>query len=207
MSSLRARLAAFLWPPLESFPDAPDLVRGYRRWAAHPDLQRQPGGWRYKGRFYPDYLTAGGASHAIFREAMKHCQGRGVDIGAGHWPLPGAIPLDAMRGPGSSRSIRDFEAASLDYVFSSHCLEHIAEWRAELAVWIEKLKPGGILFLYLPHPECAIWEPGSPMVGSGHVWAPAPAGVRAVLEARGMAVTAFDAGPDAMQSFYVCARK
>jgi hypothetical protein len=45
------------------------------------------------------------------------------------------------------------------------------------------------------------------MVGSGHVWAPAPAGVRADLEARGMAIAAFDAGPDAMQSFYVCARK
>ena len=207
MKPLRARIAEFLWRPLEAFPDAPDLVRAYRSWASHPQLKREPGGWRYKERFYPDYLTVGGASHAIFRTALQHCKGRGVDVGSGHWPLPGAIPLDAARGPGRQRSIRDFAAGSLDYVFSSHCLEHIADWQAELALWIEKLKPGGLLFLYLPHPDCGIWEPGSPMVGSGHAWAPTPEGVRAALEARGLTMTAFDAGPDAMQSFYACARK
>lgn len=207
MSSLRARIAAFLHPPLESFPDAPEIMHVYRHLASHPELKREPGGWRYKERFYPDYLTVGGASHAIFREALKHCKGHGVDIGAGHWPLPGAMPLDLKRGPGRKRSIRDLEAASLDYVFSSHCLEHIAEWQAELAVWIDKLKPGGVLFLYLPHPDCGIWQPGAPMVGAGHVWAPSLDLVRAELQARGMTLVASDAGPDAMQSFYACARK
>lgn len=168
LADLRARIAALLRRPLESYPDAPDLVHAYRAWAAHPELTRQPGGWLYKGRFYPDYLTVGGASQAIFRIALEHCQGKGVDVGSGHWPLPGAIALDASRGPGKSRTIREFGDGSLDYVFSSHCLEHIVAWQDELAVWIGKLRPGGVLFLYLPHPDCGIWQPGSPMVGDGH---------------------------------------
>jgi SAM-dependent methyltransferase len=207
MRALLARIAALLRRPLESFPDAPDLVLAYRSWAAHPELKREPGGWRYKGHYYPDYLTAGGASHAIFREALKHCKGKGVDVGSGHWPLPGAIALDAARGPGKARSIREFEPASLDYVFSSHCLEHIAAWQEELDLWIAAIKPGGVLFLYLPHPDCGLWQPGSPMVGGEHRWSPAPEGIRAALVFRGMTVVAQDAGPDAMHSFFVCARK
>lgn len=201
------RLAAILRHPLESFPDAPDLVLSYRHWAAHPELTRQPGGWLYQGRFYPDYLTAGGASHAISRVALGFCKGHGVDVGSGHWPLPGAIALDAARGPGKKRSIRDFAAGTLDFVFSSHCLEHVSAWQEELSVWIEKLRAGGVVFLYLPHPDCAIWQPGSPMVGSGHQWSPNITLLRDALEARGMEVIACDPGPDAMHSFYICARK
>ena len=207
LSRLRDRIAALLRRPLESYPDVPDLVLAYRGWAAHPALTRRPGGWLYKGRFYPDYLTVGGASQAIFPTALRHCQGTGVDVGSGHWPLPGATALDASRGPGKSRSIREFGDGSLDYVFSSHCLEHIVTWQEELAAWIGKLRPGGILFLYLPHPECGIWQPGSPMVGDHHRWAPTPEGIHAALEAHGMTVVAEDPGPDAMQSFYVCARR
>ncbi len=204
---LPAALVARLRTPLETLPDAPDLFHAYRGWAADPALKRKPGGWEYKGRFYPDYLTVGGAGHAIFAVALKFCKGRGVDVGSGHWPLPGAIALDAVRGPGRAHSIRDFATGSLDYVFSSHCLEHIDHWEAELDAWIERLKPGGVLFLYLPHPDCGLWEPGSPMVGDGHRWAPAPEGIRAALVARGLSVIDQNAGPDAMQSFHVCARK
>jgi SAM-dependent methyltransferase len=207
MKGLLLRLRALLRRPLESFADAPDLFHAYRGWAAHPALERKPGGWVYKGRFYPDYLTTGGASHAIARVALPLCRGSGVDVGSGLWPLPGAIPVDAARGPGHQRSIRDFADASLDYVFSSHCLEHIGEWREELRVWIAKLKPGGVLFLYLPHPDCGLWEPGSPMVGDGHVWQPTFASIEQALHALGLAVIAADRGPDAMQSFHLCARK
>ena len=46
--------------PLESLSDAPDLFSNYRYLCSHPEVKRQPGGWFYKGRFYPDYLTVGG---------------------------------------------------------------------------------------------------------------------------------------------------
>jgi SAM-dependent methyltransferase len=41
--------------------------------------------------------------------------------------------------------------ASVDAVFSSHLLEHIADYRAALASWWQCIKVGGHLVLYLPH--------------------------------------------------------
>src|SRR5690606_29260652 len=46
-----------------------------------------------------------------------------------------------------------------DYVFSSHCLEHLVNPIAALEHWKSKLKPGGVLFLYLPHPDMRYWLP------------------------------------------------
>ena len=52
MSSLRARIAAFLHPPLESFQDAPEIMHAYRRLANHPDLKREPEGPDAMQSFY-----------------------------------------------------------------------------------------------------------------------------------------------------------
>ncbi len=207
IAPLRRWLDGLRASPLESLPDAPDLFRAYRFLLAQSNLERRPGGWFYEGRFYPDYITVGGASHAIFREALRFCRGRGIDIGAGLWPLPGATAVDIWRGPGTAHSLADIANGSLDYVFSSHCLEHIENWRAAMKEWVTKLKPGGLLFLYLPHPECAIWRPGSPFVGDGHKWVPTPELLRQGLAELGCAIEACDDGPDAMFSFWVCGRK
>lgn len=193
-------------PALESLPHAPDLFFAYRDLLQHPDLERRPGGWIYKQGFYADYLTVGGASHAIFPRALKYCHGTGIDVGAGLWPLPGATAVDVWRGPGAGKLISDFDDRSLDYVFSSHCLEHIENWREALAEWVRKLRPDGTIFLYLPHPYCAIWHPGSPFVGDGHKWSPRPEIIKQALEEMECRIEASDDGPDAMQSFYVCAR-
>ena len=203
-----ARLAGDNQPlPLERFPSAPDLFFQYRQFAAHPALKRQPGGWDYQGRFYPDYLTMGGASHAIFRVALQYCRGCGLDVGAGLWPLPSATPVDIWRGLGATRLLAEIPEGTQDFLFSSHCLEHVAAWQAELDRWVGKVKPGGMIFLYLPHPQCGIWNPGSPMVGDGHQWQPDPAVVKEALRLRGCEVVAFDDGPDAMMSFFVCAQR
>ncbi|MBI3090857.1 MAG: methyltransferase domain-containing protein [Candidatus Tectomicrobia bacterium] len=193
--------------PLETLPDAPDLFHVYRHLYQHTELKREPGGWRYKARFYPDYLTIGGAAHAIFRVASPLCKGNGIDIGAGLWPFPGAIPVDVWRGRGVGKSCSDFVNASLDYIFSSHCLEHIEHWHEALREWIRKLTIGGIVFLYLPHPDCAIWRPGSPFVGDGHKWIPTPEIIKTGLVGLRCQIVQYDDGPDAMQSFYVCGRK
>jgi SAM-dependent methyltransferase len=191
--------------PLEEYPHAPDLFHAYRYWLSFPSVQRQPGGWEFEGRFYPDYLFVGGASFAIQRAALTWCQGSGLDIGAGLWPLPGAVAIDVERGPGANRKLSDVPAQSQDFVFSSHCLEHIADWEPALREWVLKLKPRGRLFLYLPHPTCAIWRPGSPFVGDGHKWAPTPEVIKAAVNRLGGRIVACDDGPDAMQSFFVCA--
>jgi len=204
---IKGVLRSLVTPRLEHLPDVPELFRWYYVLVQHPDVERRPGGWLYKGKFYPDYLMMGGASHAIFPVALRFCQGTGVDIGAGFWPLPGAMAVDEYRGPGKGKTIADFPDQSLDYIFSSHCLEHIGAWEAALCEWVRKLKPGGVLFLYLPHPSCELWHPGSPFVGDGHQWIPNPDVVKQALQRCGCVIEAFDDGPDAMQSFYVCGRK
>lgn len=193
--------------PLESLPNVPDLFSQYRTLLDHPELMRRPGGWVYQNAFYPDYLTVGGAAHAIFPVALKHCRGNGIDVGAGLWPLPGAIPVDLWRGAGTNKCVADFEKDTLDYVFSSHCLEHIEAWEESLREWIDCVKPGGTLCLYLPHPDCAIWHPGSPFVGDGHKWIPTPDIIQQALEQMGCRIEHINKGPDAMYSFYICARK
>ncbi len=193
--------------PLESLPHVPDLFHLYRDLLAHPELTRRSGGWVYQNTFYPDYLTVGGAGHAIFPEALKYCQGKGIDVGAGLWPLPGATPVDLWRGSGTNKCVGDFEKDSLDYVFSSHCLEHIEAWHESLREWINRIRLGGTIFLYLPHPDCTIWHPGSPFVGDGHKWIPTSHVIQQALEQIGCRITHLNKGPDAMQSFSICAQK
>ncbi len=204
---IKGVLLSLIIPRLEHLPNSPELFRGYYYLFRHPDLERKTGGWDYQGKFYPDYLTVGGAGYAIFSTARLFCKGYGIDIGAGFWPLPESDPVDSYRGPGLLKTVSDFEDGSLDYVFSSHCLEHIENWQEVLSEWVKKLKPSGIVFLYLPHPDCGIWLPGSPFVGDGHKWVPTPEIIKKALKACLCKIEQFDDGPDAMQSFYVCGRK
>lgn len=199
------RMALRLGPALRRHP--PDILQIYPDLMRNPEVEREAGGWRYEGGFYPDYLHQGGASHLIARVALRHCQGRGVDVGAGLWPLPGATPVDIWRGPGAQASIEDFSPGELDFVFSSHCLEHIADWQEALTSWCSLVRPGGTIFLYLPHPESAIWRPGSAFVGDEHVWAPTPEVIKEALAERGFEEVESDEGPDHYMSFYVCARR
>jgi SAM-dependent methyltransferase len=204
---VRTRLHFIRKLPLEMYPYVPDLFLQYRDWVAAPDVKRIRGGYEYKGKFYPDYLTVGGACHAVFPVALKYCKGQGVDIGAGYWPLPGATPVDPFRGPGQQLRLEDIGKATLDYMFSSHCLEHIVDWRAALSDWNEKLKTDGIIFLYLPHPDCGLWHPGSPFVGSGHKWIPEINLIKRFLESMGHTIIACDPGPDSMSSFFIASRR
>lgn len=192
--------------PLENFKDSPDYFRIYRSFESCLEMQRFPGGWIYKGRKYPDYLFVGGASYAIFHKASEMLKGYGIDIGAGYWKLPGSISVDPYRGK-IRRNLSGFKEESLDYIFSSHCLEHILNWKDELRKWLKLLKRNGRLFLYLPHPKCMIWRPGAPGIGEGHKWIPKPEVIKQSLQKLGCKVINFDDNPDAMQSFYICVAK
>lgn len=206
---LRMRLALRIISKLSLYTanNAPELFHFYHILSSELNVERKPGGWLYLGKFYPDYLMVGGASYGVFGMATKFCMGKGIDVGAGFWPFPGSTPIDISRGSGLRNKLSDFADSSLDYVFSSHCLEHIDSWYETLATWVAKLKPGGTIFLYLPHPSCEIWHPGSPFVGNGHKWIPAPGVIKQALEDLLFDVIADDDGPDAMQSFYVVGRK
>lgn len=160
----------------------------------------------YRGERYPDALTRGNAAEHIVETAKRFCAGNGIDIGADQWPFPGATPVNDGWGENAYRLDR-FADASLDYVFSSHCLEHLARWREALRLWIRKLKPGGILFLYLPHESCALWRPGAPWVGGAHKWSPTWQALNPFLEMCGMEIVEYNPGRDQYWSFHVVAKR
>ena len=190
---------------LEEMPDCPGLFHSYRELIA-TGHQRVHGGWRYNGQFYPDYLTVGGAVFGILRKAQQYCTGKGLDIGASSWPLPGSTPIDPAYGPSSLR-LCDIKDGSQDFVFSSHTLEHIVDWDNELSEWTAKIKTGGILLLYLPHPDCWLWRKENPFMAKYHEWVPTPIVVKEAVTRRGCEIVDFDDGPDNMYSFHVLAIK
>ena len=110
----------------------------------------------YNNKMYPDFQATGNAARFIKPFAYELCKGRGVDVGCGEWPLDGAIPVDLERDdPWHALYL----PKNLDYIFSSHCLEHVDDWVEVLNYWTEQLNVGGTLFLYLPHYSQEYWRP------------------------------------------------
>jgi SAM-dependent methyltransferase len=111
--------------------------------------------FEYRGQLYPDYLKRGNAMQFIEPIAKQFCRGIGLDVGCGKWPLKGARPIDLADGKDACA----LPEGIWDYVFSSHCLEHLANPVAAIEHWKTRLRAGGTLFLYLPHPDMAYWRP------------------------------------------------
>lgn len=109
----------------------------------------------YKDTMYPEYLKHGNAMQFIAPFAKRFCEGTGLDIGAGAWPLEGAIPHTQTEG----KLAEELPDVQYDYIFSSHCLEHLHNPITALQLWKTRIKSGGVLFLYLPHPHMEYWLP------------------------------------------------
>lgn len=113
----------------------------------------------------------GALRESIFRryemnEVIQYTKGVGIDVGCGlnkvHTAAIGidkrlstsdfGYPFGAqVRADGSK--LPWFNEESLDYVFSSHCLEHFQDSMAVLTEWSRVLKPGGYLVLIMPHKQ------------------------------------------------------
>ena len=113
----------------------------------------------YKNINYPAYQAEGNAAHFIMPFASKYCEGDGYDIGCNRleWALPNAQPIDLTID--DEYDAMNLPDKKVDYIFSSHCLEHLDDWSLALEYWTSKLKDGGVLFLYLPHFDQEYWRP------------------------------------------------
>ncbi|HLQ67215.1 MAG TPA: methyltransferase domain-containing protein [Candidatus Limnocylindrales bacterium] len=160
----------------------------------------------YRGVSYPEHLNRGNACSHIAARALTYCRGRGIDVGASDWPLPGSIPVRDEPHQNAYK-LDDFPDASLDFVFSSHCLEHLEHWQKALRLWIRKIKPGGILFLYLPHESMKLWRKCGPWVGLGHQWIPTSGTILSFLEQNNLGIVDYNPGRDDYWSFHLCARR
>jgi len=156
-----------------------------------------------KSKLYPDYLKVGGMSEAVKYLAKKYCQGKGVDIGGGKWPIEGVRVIE-NKVEENAYLIKEKDN-SLDFVFSSHTLEHLEKWQEALKEWYRVLKPNGILFLYLPHPSVKMWQKESLKF---HKWSPDPITVSDFLEKNlKMKIEKITFLPDGYLSFLIIARK
>ena len=113
-------------------------------------------------------------SKKIVWEVAPYLRGRGLDIGAGDFKvLPHVISVDNMHHSQFGFSVKPdvmcdaskldvFGSQSMDFVYSSHTLEHIDNYAAALKEWWRVIKQGGYLILYLPD------EDEYPKVGEKH---------------------------------------
>lgn len=108
---------------------------------------------------YPFFQSEGNASQFALPFAEHFCKGVGVDVGfcKNEWKFPGAIGADI--GDDSNKYHALDLPHSLDYIYSSHCLEHLPNWVQVIEYWASKLRVGGVLFLYLPHRDQEYWNP------------------------------------------------
>lgn len=112
----------------------------------------------FKGEFYPEFQVKGFASKYAFPFAEEVCKGIGYDIGCmkPEWSFPGSIPIDIVFE--DEYDAMNLPDATVDYIFSSHVLEHLVDWVRVLDYWSSKIKSGGTLFLYLPDYSQKYWR-------------------------------------------------
>lgn len=114
----------------------------------------------FNGNSYPYWQAQGNAARWIMPLATEVCKGTGYDIGYSKeaWMMPGAIGIEPSIDP--AYDAMRLPADKVDYIFSSHCLEHVKEnWPNVLDYWLSKIRARGVLFLYLPHVSQEYWHP------------------------------------------------
>ena len=153
----------------------------------------------YKNRKYPALQGIGNASQFSIPYAKHFCEGKGYDIGCNRhdWAFPGAKAIDIIFDD-------EWEAYNLpdekvDYIYSSHCLEHLPDWVRALDYWRTKIRPGGTLFLYLPHYNQEYWRPWN---NRKHVHIFSPQSLKDYMEDRGY-VNIFCSDRDINDSFMI----
>lgn len=80
----------------------------------------------------------------------KYCRGEGLDIGYGSDPVTPECSGWDMRN-GDAQYLDGVGDESFDYVYSSHCLEHMHDVRTALRNWFRVVRQGGYLLLAVPH--------------------------------------------------------
>jgi SAM-dependent methyltransferase len=83
--------------------------------------------------------------------------GKGIDIGCGPDPIfPDVCGFDKQSG--DANEITQYVHEQFDFVFSSHCLEHMNDPREAIQEWWKLVRPGGHLFFIVPDED--LYEQG-----------------------------------------------
>lgn len=168
----------------------------------------------FKEKEYPKFQSSGFASRFAIPFAFEVCKGNGIDIGYSkpEWKYPKAIGIDD--GKICSHEGKEFNdpnisalslpgSNDLDFIFSSHCLEHLPNWVDALDHWSSFLKNGGVMFLYLPDFSQEYWRP---FHNRKHIHSFTPEIIGEYFKARSFNKI-FVSGVDLNSSFIVMAEK
>lgn len=160
---------------------------------------------QFNGKEYPALQSRGFAAKFAFPFALEVCKGLGYDIGCNRdeWKFPGSRGIDPEIDIRYSAQV--LPSHEVDYIFSSHCLEHIPHWVNTLDYWHTKLKKGGVVFLYLPDFSQEYWRPWN---NRKHVHVFTPTILKAYFATQPtMWKNVFVSGVDLNNSFMVMAEK
>ena len=153
-------------------------------------------------RQYPDYLKSGNAMSFCCYHAEIYCKGKGLDIGPAKWSFLNARGIENTDEENAEKILE--KDSSQDFIFSSHCLEHVKNWQHALDEWTRVLRTDGILYLYLPHPACRMWQPDV-LPFHKHIFDPNT--IEDQLLKRHYEILDISRFPDSCFSFYAVARK
>ena len=79
----------------------------------------------------------------------KYCKGEGLDIGYGPFLVsPNASGWEYRNG--DAQYLDGVEDESFDYVYSSHCLEHMVDVRIALKNWFRVVRKNGYMIISVP---------------------------------------------------------
>lgn len=107
----------------------------------------------------------GGEADKCKYEVVRYTRGKGLDVGCGpRKAFPHFVGVDSCKDTElfnieikpdvvceDAANLDFIDDGDLDFVFSSHLLEHIEDYQAALVNWWSKIKVGGYLVLHLPH--------------------------------------------------------
>lgn len=160
----------------------------------------------FNNKQYPKFQTDGNAARFIMPFALEVCKGKGYDIGCGkvEWSFPNSIPIDLQLKSEYEYSATNLPSEKVDFIFSSHCLEHLEKWVFVLDYWTSKIKIGGTLFLYLPDYSQEYWRP---FYNRKHLNIFTPEIIKDYLISTGLYTNIFTSGVDLYNSFAVMAEK
>jgi len=95
----------------------------------------------------------------------KYCQGNGVDLGCGYQKIGACVGIDLVPWglPCNAKGMLSqadwcfdimslpIKSESMDFVFTSHVLEHLEEPQAFIEECLRMLRSGGYLVMIIPH--------------------------------------------------------
>lgn len=85
---------------------------------------------------------------------------KGIDFGGHHAPIYGESEIIDIFPPNMYRKLEDIEDRELDYIYTSHTLEHTEDVDYIIGEFFRILKPNGVVLCIVPAFNCERWRKG-----------------------------------------------